>query len=457
MEKVISKMRITSIITSIVLPAQAKQINMSSPKIKIKQNATCPNCLNRFLPEDVLWIASHQSLVGDRKLPVDDAMMRFLPSRFTMDGFAIDPKGIECKKMACPLCHLEIPRCVLDTQTNFFSILGTRGSGKSFFLASMTHELRRIMKENFELKFFDPDPTFNRPLLENENKIFYNKDPNKLTALNELVDRTQHLHENLYNQVKVSGQIVNYAKPFIFQVDPLDTAKDTTLRRKLITLYDNSGESFQLGMDNDVDLVTLHMSKADALLFVFDPTQYPGVKQAAEKNRLGSMKSNQVYSDNRQEMVLTESISRICRYKGYSSSMKYEKPVIVILTKWDTWSHLTPDISTSDPYEPILNRNTLGLSISKVKKASSSLKQFLQQYAPNIVNTCESFANNVFYIPISSLGKPPSQDSSNSLSMIRPGDIHPVWVTVPLVLATALTTKELIPLAEKTSSKSRHS
>ena len=125
---------------------------MSSLKIKLKQNATCPNCLNRFLPEDVLWIASHQSLVGDRKLPVDDAMMRFLPSRFTMDGFAIDPKGIECKKMACPLCHLEIPRCVLDTQTNFFSILGTRGSGKSFFLASMTHELRRIMKENFELK-----------------------------------------------------------------------------------------------------------------------------------------------------------------------------------------------------------------------------------------------------------------------------------------------------------------
>ena len=85
------------------------------------------------------------------------------------------------------------------------------------------------------------------------------------------------------------------------------------------------------------------------------------------------------------------------------------------------------------------------------------MKQFLQQYAPNIVNTCESFANNVFYIPISSLGKPPAQDSSNSLSMIRPGDIHPVWVTVPLVLATALTTKELIPLAEKTSSKSRQS
>lgn len=426
---------------------------MSSSKIKLKKDVTCPNCLNKFEPEDVLWIASHQSLAGDRKLPGEDAMMRFLPSRFTVDGFAIDPRGLECKKLACPKCHLEIPRCVLDTLTNFFSILGTRGSGKSFFLTTMTHELRRVMKEHFNLKFFDPDPTFNKAILENENNVFYNKAPNNLIGLNRLVDKTQHLHEGLYNQVLASGQVVNFAKPFIFQVDPLRGDTDTTTIRRLISLYDNSGESFELGKDNDVDLVTLHMSKANALLFVFDPTQYPGVKQAAEKTQLGSMKSNQAFTDNRQEMVLTESVSRIGRYKGLSSSVKYDKPVIVVLTKWDTWSHLTPEVSSSEPYVRHADGKSSSLSTSLVKTASKAMRQFLLKYAPNIVNTCDSFASNVTYVPVSSLGKPPAMDPSGSQSMIRPSEIHPVWVTVPLVLATALTTQDLIPLQKQTPSR----
>ncbi|MBJ7430726.1 MAG: hypothetical protein JHC56_05265, partial [Gemmataceae bacterium] len=104
-------------------------------KVTLRQSATCPNCMGKFAPEDVLWVSSHQSLAGDRRLRREDALMRFLPSRFSPEGFAIDPKGVVCKKLACPNCHLEIPREVLESRIKFFSIIGTPGSGKSFLLA----------------------------------------------------------------------------------------------------------------------------------------------------------------------------------------------------------------------------------------------------------------------------------------------------------------------------------
>ncbi|MEY4395231.1 MAG: hypothetical protein RL595_2480, partial [Planctomycetota bacterium] len=28
-------------------------------KVKLKKDATCPNCMGRFNPEDALWIAVH--------------------------------------------------------------------------------------------------------------------------------------------------------------------------------------------------------------------------------------------------------------------------------------------------------------------------------------------------------------------------------------------------------------
>lgn len=419
-------------------------------QVLLKADATCPNCLQRFAPEDVLWIAGHQSLVGDRKLPGEDAMMRFLPTRFTVDGFAIDPGGMVSKKLACPCCHLEIPRCVLDIRINFFSIIGTSGAGKSFYLASMIHEMRKVMKTHFDLKFFDPDPTFNKALLDNENNIFYNKDPKKAVSPNSLVEKTQHLHQNLYHQVRVNGQIVNYAKPFIFQVDPLKD-EEIAPKRRLVVLYGNSGESFRLGMDNDSDLVTVHMANAFALLFLFDPTQYPGFKQAAETALPGSMKTNQSYGDNRQEVVLTESVSRIRRYKGLGSSAKYDRPLIVVLSKWDTWCHLTPGAIGPSPY--VKSAGPGGqLNLPEIKKTSDKMRELLNKHAPNIVLTCESFATHVYYLPASAFGRAPKLDETGKIGLVCPQEINPIWVTVPLTLALALTTRDLVPFQKITKS-----
>ena len=57
--------------------------------IPLLQQVTCPSCWHNFSPEDALWIAQHPDLNQDEKLG-EDNNLRFLPSRFNLEGAAID-------------------------------------------------------------------------------------------------------------------------------------------------------------------------------------------------------------------------------------------------------------------------------------------------------------------------------------------------------------------------------
>ena len=75
---------------------------------KLLSQVTCPHCWESFSPEDVLWISEHVDLLGDPLLGPEQ-QQRFLPSRFTMQGDAIDSKGMTCRSPGLPRCHLPMP------------------------------------------------------------------------------------------------------------------------------------------------------------------------------------------------------------------------------------------------------------------------------------------------------------------------------------------------------------
>ncbi len=69
--------------------------------LTILNRVTCPHCWNEYAPEDSLWIAEHPDLLGDIRLG-NDHPKRFLPSRFSVEGDAIDAEGYRCSRLACP-------------------------------------------------------------------------------------------------------------------------------------------------------------------------------------------------------------------------------------------------------------------------------------------------------------------------------------------------------------------
>jgi hypothetical protein len=84
-------------------------------------------------------------------------VVEFGSQRFDISGNALDPRGLPCQELACPQCHLSLPRASLEISPLFTSIAGSPACGKSYFLASMTWRLRQILPEKFAMTFGDAD------------------------------------------------------------------------------------------------------------------------------------------------------------------------------------------------------------------------------------------------------------------------------------------------------------
>ena len=108
-------------------PDRVQRVAEAEP-IKLLARVTCPHCWESFPPEQVLWISEHVDLLGDPMLG-PERQQRFLPSRFTAHGDAVDARGMTCRSLACPHCHLPVPRAMLEMEPLFLSILGSPASG----------------------------------------------------------------------------------------------------------------------------------------------------------------------------------------------------------------------------------------------------------------------------------------------------------------------------------------
>src|SRR5690606_11618722 len=91
---------------------------------------------------------------------------------FNLAGQALDMHGTACTQVACPHCHLVLPRAVLEIEPLFFSIGGAPTAGKSCFLASMVWELRKRLPRDFFLTFGDAEAGFNELLSKTEDALF---------------------------------------------------------------------------------------------------------------------------------------------------------------------------------------------------------------------------------------------------------------------------------------------
>jgi len=388
----------------------------------------CPHCWHTFDVEEFLFIARHQSLVGDPVLG-PDAPQRFLPSRFTPEGNAIDSMGMSCPDVACPRCHLRIPRQAGEMPPLFLSIVGAPASGKSYFLTAMVWELRNKLAQNFAIAFTDTDAINNQILNEFEETLFLNSDPDQLVML-----RKTELQGELYNQVLLDGMIINLPKPFMFTIMPAEHHPNyeevkERMSRTLV-LYDNAGEHFEPGMDSVDNPTTRHLLHSDIIFFLFDPTKDVRFRRLCHTDDPQLAPGARVQ---RQETLLTEMINRIKKYSGMRADAKTAKTLIIVVPKFDVWRDLLPYPISKEPWRWEPRFNMSALDIEEIMNVSLSLRHLLQKVCPELVATAESFAGDVLYLPNSALGRSPELDPETGLLGIRPRDIRPFWITAPML------------------------
>ena len=412
----------------------------TSSQSQLLNQISCPHCWSTFAPEQVLWIAEHASLLGDARLGPEQPR-RFLPSRFNVVGDALDAAGQPCRNLACPGCHLAIPRAVIEIEPLFLSILGAPASGKSFYLSSLTWTLRQLLPHTFRLAFSDADPGYNRALNASEESLFLNGRGDTLTPLGGLIRKTE-LQGELYSTVLDGGHVVNYVRPSLFIVRPQGGHKmehETSSLTRCIALYDNAGEHFEPGQDTTSQPVTRHLAHSRALFFLYDPTQDPRFRV---NQRAGQLNGGGRYG--RQEMILNEAAARIRKHTQLRPTERIDRPLLVLLSKCDSWLHRVEAAGFEQPFLDPGGNAPPGLDQDRIHQISDSLRSFLLDVGPEVVAAAESFSSEVVYFPVSALGNKLGSDPQTGLPAIRPDAIEPQGVAVPMLYALARTVPGLV-------------
>ncbi len=408
--------------------------------VRLRPRIVCPHCWVEFATQDVLWIAAHSDLRGDPLLGQDE-QQRFLPSRFSADGKAVDVRGEICTALACPHCHLSIAWALLELPPLFLSILGAPGSGKSYLVASMTWQLRQTLRDRFLVHFADADPLNNQVLNGYEEQLFLNPREDQLVYL----PKTE-LEGQLYQSVAYGERRVWYPRPFVFSLQPMEGHMDYDRRRLLartLCLYDNAGEHFMPGGETP-NTPSKHLALSEVLFFLFDPTQHPKFRSRCKDHSTDPQMGDHGWS-HRQDQVLLEAANRIRAHTGAASADRLRQPLVVVVTKYDAWRALAPDLDLD--LNRIIRRageSFSALDSAALQRVSGKVRQLLDQHAPELVTAAEGFAEEVIYIPVSALGRGPEIIDGSGMLGIRPRDIQPLWSEVPILYALHRCTKGLV-------------
>jgi hypothetical protein len=311
-------------------------------------------------------------------------------------------------------------------------------------LTALTWQLRQLLPSQFGLSFTDADMVANRSLNEYEESLFLNPRANELVPMAELIRKTE-LQGDLYDTVMYGNQPVSYPRPFMFLVQLQDHHPASANGKKLgrvLCLYDNAGEHFQPGQDTTSSPTTRHMAEARLLLFLFDPTQDQRFQKLCGHGNMDVQLSHPVRST-RQELVLQEAAARVRRSLSLPQNAKHNRPLLVVLTKSDKWSRL---LDRSDTSEPWLAKGKLaGVDVERIEMLSADLRRLMLKACPELVAAAESFSSRVIYLAISALGSSGLPTVNGPGFSIRPKDIRPSWVTVPLLYGMCRWLPGLVP------------
>ncbi|WP_146412412.1 hypothetical protein [Crateriforma conspicua] len=248
---------------------------------------------------------------------------------------------------------------------------------------------------------------------------------------------------DLYDVVNMGDHSMTLPRPFMFNLQPL--ARHPLFKRsssisRVMCVYDNAGESFLPGADKTTSPVTRHLALSSCLFFCFDPTQDPRFRQACEgKSDDPQMASRVARLDReasvRQDTVLLEAIQRVRRHAGLREDELHQRPLVIVVTKWDSWQKLLPDLPTDEPYVNVPGEKVMALDRARVRLISDRVGELLSKICPEIVAAAEGFAKDLTFIPVSATGRSPELDQNTGTLGIRPRDMAPYWVEVPVIHA----------------------
>jgi hypothetical protein len=357
-----------------------------------------------------------------------------------------------------------VPRLLAIRKMLPLSVFGSPSSGKSFLLGAMSHAMR-TNSGRIGLRFDDVDIEANKLLLDYENQMFSQRSPDHWVWLQKTGEAGDWYSTVYFGRPDVPRNQQIYPKPFLFRADPLEShprfsSRDSTGR--VICLYDNAGEHYE-GGGEQYHAVTGHLRHSAGLIFVFDPTQ----DQDFRKATFGRAEDMQFKGDavRQQDILYGNVMNRVLTLRGLRSDERVKIPMVVALTKFDSWRFLLKGQRLPSVYADAADGRGKRFDGRIVMAVHTACREMLLNISPRIVRTIESRCDPsaIIYVPVSATGCAPTRYTSleeypfdpigASLpplggTYFRAGDIKPMWAEVPLLTLALLSAKGLVPVPE---------
>jgi hypothetical protein len=140
----------------------------------------------------------------------------------------------------------------------------------------------------------------------------------------------------------------------------------------------------------------------------------------------------------RQETLLREAAVKVRRYLGLPQDQRVQTPLIIIVSKADVWSHAIGAELDEEPYATD-GHTHLQVDVARIERISDAIREHFRRLCPEFVASADSFSESVRYIPVSALGTSPEliERNGHHLYSVRPRNVQPKWVTVPLLYSLA--------------------
>lgn len=385
----------------------------------------CPHCQHRFAASEILAIAAHHDLRGDSILG-HNAMRRFLPTSFNARGIPLDESGAACPETACPACHTHLPPFFKQTTQHIIPLVGSPGSGKTYYLLSLIHELESELPRMFNTSFRDAAPSGNSILTHLMRQIFTAK-----TTHQAYVSSTRS-NGKFYNRIWRNGEFQDSPRPLIFNIN-----KQT--QNHALVLYDCSGNTFLPGNEAAGSCRSTLLQSPSACLFLYDPCADEAFCRLLAESDARQTTQQEVP----QASILSEMELQLRMHMNTPLGEKMKLPLAIIVGKADIWQHLLGP-------EPLLPAFHNGKMITEHVAANSRrIRQFLFNINPSFCTNAEAIADEVRYFAVSSLGTSPSKfrdsETGEILLAPAPGELRPRGVTTPLLWALNFCSHSLIP------------
>ncbi len=403
-----------------------------SQSIAKKRRVICPSCWKGLSKEEALAIATHPDLYGDNFLG-EDAAQRFTPGLLNEVGLPIDSMGSPCTDFACPHCHHKLPPFFDQTKQHIFSLVGVPAAGKTYYLASLVHQLTLELPREFNVPFRDADPMSNAILNNMSMRLFTGKSP-----MEAYLGKTR-MEGSLYQKVWRHEHFADMPRPFIYNINKSDESYS-------VVLYDNAGENYEPGRAGEDSPGAEHLSIASSILYLFDPSTNPNFRNLLRDNKDPQLQRS-VGLAGRQGTLLAETEMRLRTRLNIPPGRKMSVPIAIIIGKCDIWQHLLGP----EPLLPIVRHGVY--MPEHVNANSARLRRFIFNISPNICSNAEAISDNVRYFAVSALGKSPLEftDEETGEVYLAPDTraISPIRVTDPFLWAMHCNEPALFPSSQK--------